>query len=514
MDDDDYDYDEIDYTSNDYKIDEPSLNEFIVDDISKQNTDNISEGIVYLKESQLLEDRDKLIIDALPATNRSYDETALALMHYKWSYEHFCEEWYTDVDRNLIKCGIVISPDIKKKLIDVPCNGDECLICCESKNATFASLSCGHQFCGECWEGYLNEKTKDFNTLLTTTCPQTGCNCIVYESILKKYIKVPQLQDKLNKAIIRNFTSANMYIRVCPNPKCGICVKTIHNSSTDIKCLCGYTFCFKCCYEGHRPCECDMVYVWDQKNQSDSEDYKWISAHTKKCPHCGNQIEKSTGCNYMLCKCGKAFCYVCGIDWNKHSQDHYKCNKYTEAVKQGEREANEIKQKLERFKFYYDRYINYTKAIKICNEKLRRDLEEKISFLLTLKQIPLIETQFLETALNAVIRSKSVLKNTYIFGYYMKDDNAKTFFEFSQGLLERNADELNFYLEKGDLNTIIESDTYTVWNQMLTSFRSRVMNLAEVTLKYMDNLCKEIENKYHEHINYDLYESDLKQYKK
>ena len=76
---------------------------------------------------------------------------------------------------------------------------------------------------------YLNEKTKDFNTLLTTTCPQTGCNCIVYESILKKYIKVPQLQDKLNKAIIRNFTSANLYIRVCPNPKCGICVKTIHN---------------------------------------------------------------------------------------------------------------------------------------------------------------------------------------------------------------------------------------------------------------------------------------------
>jgi hypothetical protein len=216
----------------------------------------------------------------------------------------------------------------------------------------------------------------------------------------------------------------------------------------------------------------------------------------------------------MLCKCGKAFCYVCGIDWNKHSQDHYKCNKYTEAVKQGEREANEIKQKLERFKFYYDRYIYYTKAIKICNEKLRRDLEEKISFLLTIKQIPLIETQFIETALNAVIRSKSVLKNTYIFGYYMKDDNAKTFFEFSQGLLERNADELNFYLEKGDLNTIIESDTYTVWNQMLTSFRSRVMNLAEVTLKYMDNLCKEIENKYHEHINYDLYESDLKQYKK
>ena len=510
----DDDYYEMDYELHDYKIDEPSLNEYGESDISKQNNDNMSEGIVYLKESQLLEDRDKLIIEAMPATNRSFDETALALMYYKWSYENFCEEWYADVDSNLIKCGIVISPEIKNQLTDIPCNGDECLICSESKNDSFASLSCGHQFCGDCWEGYLSEKTKDFNTLLTTTCPQTGCNCIVYESILIKYIKVPELQEKLNKAIIRNFTSANLYIKVCPNPHCGICIKTFHSSSTDIKCLCGYSFCFKCCSEGHRPCECDMIYVWDQKNQSSSEDYKWISANTKKCPHCGNQIEKSTGCNYMLCKCGNAFCYVCGIDWKKHSQDHYKCNKYTEAVKQSEQKANKMKEGLERFKFYYDRYINYTKAIKICNEKLRKDLEEKILVLLTIKQIPLIEMQFLETALNTVIKAKSVLKNTYIFGYYMKDNNEKTFFEFSQGLLERNADDLNFYLEKGELNTIIESDTYTVWNKMLMSFRSRVINLAEVTLKYMDDLCKEIENKYHEHINYDLYGTDLKQYKK
>ena len=505
-----YGYDDIDYGVNDYKTEEPSGNEFAEDEVSKNSTYN--QEVTYLKESQLFEDRDKLIIEAMLATNRSYDETALALMHYKWSYENFCEEWYTDVDRNLIKCGIVISPAIKNKLKDVPCDGDECLICGENKNDSFTSLSCGHQFCGDCWEGYLNEKTKDFNTLLTTTCPQTGCNCVVYQSILKRYIK-PELQEKLNKAIIKNFTSANLYIKMCPNPHCGICVKTIYNKSTDIKCLCGKTFCFKCYSEGHRPCECEMMYIWQQKNQSDGEDEKWIRAYTKKCPHCGNQIEKSTGCNYMHCKCGNAFCYVCGVDWKKHSQDHYNCNKYTEEVKKKDEGAKVLKQELQRFVFYYDRYVNYTKAIKICDKKLRRDLEEKISLLITVKQIPLLETKFIVTALDAVIRAKTVLKNTYIFGYYMKDNNAKTFFEFSQGLLEKNADELNFLLEKGELNTIIESDTYNVWNKMFTSFRSRVVNLAEITLKYMDNLCKEIETKYQEHINYDLYEKDFKQYK-
>ncbi|KAE8735269.1 putative zinc ion binding protein [Hibiscus syriacus] len=32
----------------------------------------------------------------------------------------------------------------------------------------------------------------------------------------------------------------------------------------------------------------------------------------KRCPHCKNYVEKSSGCNYMKCKCGKAFCYDCG----------------------------------------------------------------------------------------------------------------------------------------------------------------------------------------------------------
>ncbi len=40
----------------------------------------------------------------------------------------------------------------------------------------------------------------------------------------------------------------------------------------------------------------------------------------------------------MLCDkkdgvCGKAFRFVCETNWEKYSQDHFKCNKYTEEVK-------------------------------------------------------------------------------------------------------------------------------------------------------------------------------------
>ena len=42
-----------------------------------------------------------------------------------------------------------------------------------------------------------------------------------------------------------------------------------------------------------------------------------------------------------------------------------------------------------------------------------------------------MELEFLKEALETVIKSKRVLKNTYIFGYYLKDGNEKKLFEYS-----------------------------------------------------------------------------------
>ena len=33
--------------------------------------------------------------------------------------------------------------------------------------------------------------------------------------------------------------------------------------------------------------------------------------NVKDCPKCGNSIEKSGGCNHMLCKCGAHICWIC-----------------------------------------------------------------------------------------------------------------------------------------------------------------------------------------------------------
>ena len=41
-------------------------------------------------------------------------------------------------------------------------------------------------------------------------------------------------------------------------------------------------------------------------------------AHVKKCPKCHQLMEKSGGCQHMVCRCGFDFCWECLSSWNDH----------------------------------------------------------------------------------------------------------------------------------------------------------------------------------------------------
>ena len=90
----------------------------------------------------------------------------------------------------------------------------------KKKMILFFSLSCGHQFCGDCWSEFLKEKLKNPLGALSVTCQQSGCTCIVPEEIYKKFIKDKILLEKLDKAILINFINRNEDIKQCPNLKC------------------------------------------------------------------------------------------------------------------------------------------------------------------------------------------------------------------------------------------------------------------------------------------------------
>ena len=493
----DYDYD--------YEYNEDDLNQQIV----------IDENINFIEEKDILNEREKMILEATEKLFLERNLAILVMIYYEWNLDKL-DNWYEDVDQNRIKVGIELSENLKKqfKKEGIESFGNSCLICCEDKNDDFYSLSCGHEFCADCWKEYLLEKLKAPLGALQVRCPQQNCTCIVGEDVYRKFIKDKNLLEKLDKAIYKNFINRNEDFKQCPNPHCHYYSKSNMHSAREIKCKCGISYCFKCSKESHRPCSCEMIQKWNKLNDNSKNDEKWIQANTKECPHCHQKIEKSKGCNYMLCDkrvggCGHAFCYVCETDWAKHSQDHFNCNKYTDAVKNKEKNANKIKQLLKRYDFYFSRYMDLKKGVEHLNQKIRIDIGEKITFLFDLKNLSVIETQFILDAVETVISGTNLLKNTYVFGYYMKDNAKKDYFEHEQGILQYWTEELRRLLTDDHLNQIIQEENFGLFNDFLKNYKNSVNNIISSIQKYSKGLIDDIENNFISEIDFGIYDDKL-----
>lgn len=487
----DYDYEEeIIYDSS------PTL------DLNRQTS------YAIIKKDDLEGVRSNLITQCMEFTDMSETEATLALIYFHWNLEKLRDVWYDDPETYKIKAGIDLAPATFNKLKEdgITGNNEECLICYTEKDDTFKALKCNHFFCGECWEEYVNSRLDDLLTALHTPCPQSGCTLIVPEKFMISSIKSEKRMQFI-KALLKNFTDYNKDIKWCPTPDCGICIRCLIHVEKEIECECRAVFCFSCSKEGHRPCPCILIEAWDTKNSSESENVKWLIANTKQCPSCRKYIEKNQGCNHMTCQkgaggCGYEFCWICLGEWKPHGSSYYQCNKFD--AKEDEKKKNETERakfELERYVFYFDRYINHHKAQKL-SEKMRESVRITMNNLNHIKNIPFEELYFLEKAVETIIKCRRILKNTYIFGYYMKEVPEKHLFEHNQNLLEKDADQLHEMMEDGRIEKLIQIDNFEEFNKEFTMFKANIINLSTATTKYQENLLTEIETKMLEFINY------------
>ena len=354
-------------------------------------------------------------------------------------------------------------------------------------------------------------------TLLDTKCPMKNCNFNVTESIFKKCLADDKkLLSIYKKCILRNFTESNIDIKMCPNPDCNLCVKLPGHGMYEIKCQCGALFCFKCLKESHRPCECFIIDMWNKKNNSESENSKWLVLNTKQCPNCHKYIEKNQGCNHMTCRksaggCGYEFCWICLGEWAPHGSSYFKCEKYDP------NKEDEIKKKLKNeMKFELEKYINYFDNYTLQNnsQKYVLNLKDKIKdmkeSLEKEKNLPYSELGFLDEALNTVIDCHRILKNIYVFGYYMKQNiNKKALIEYNQYMLNRECDLLHELLELESLPNIIMIEELEQFNKEFMKYKGHVISLISSISQFRKNILEDIEND-DQLIDYDFIKKEQK----
>ncbi|KAM4539369.1 ankyrin repeat and IBR domain-containing protein 1-like isoform 2-T2 [Odontesthes bonariensis] len=342
-------------------------------------------------------------------------------------------------------------------------------------------MSCGHEFCRSCWEGFLNVKIQggDAHNIF---CPAYDCYHLVPVHVIESVVS-REMDQRYLQFDIKAFVENNPAIRWCPAARCERAVRLTRPGpgendphsfpllpSPAVDCGKGHLFCWECLGEAHEPCDCQMWRNWLQKVTEmkpeecvseafeDAANCLWLLTNSKPCANCKSPIQKNEGCNHMQCaKCKYDFCWICLEEWKKHSSStggYYRCTRY-EVIQQLEEQSKEMTveaekkhksfQELDRFMHYYTRFRNHEHSYKL-EQKLLKTAKEKMEQLgrafISREGTP-PDTRFIEDGVTELLKTRRVLKCSYPYGFFLQQGSTqKEIFELMQTDLEMVVEDL------------------------------------------------------------------------
>lgn len=425
------------------------------DDDDEMSEDSDNEQAIYhvVSTSELVDLMQEIIREVNAIADLSPTVTRILLIHFKWDKECLLEKYYLcsdDADRDkLFKEARIVYQSSESKPNKRPARAMEsdsstetCLICyTDYRPKELSGLACGHNFCKDCWHLYLKNKIMEEGLSDYISCPAHQCGILVDDDRVLNLVTEAAVKKKYSKLMVNNFVEFNKNLRWCPGTECGNTVRVTDRvlaSTTPITCSCGYSFCFDCGAEWHEPVLCRFLKKWKLKcdDKDNTETLNYICSYTKDCPKCKVVIEKNGGCNHMTCKkCNYEFCWVCSqaMRHDLQSMGRHNCSAYVDNDK--EKKVEQSREQLKRFLHYCNRYLNHNQSLKFEN-KLYKDVEEKMDELQKNYSMSWVEVQFLNHAVSALCRCRTTLMYTYVFAYYLGKNHQQEIFEANQQNLE------------------------------------------------------------------------------
>jgi IBR domain. len=465
-------------------------------------------------QKQFLDKLEKLKGAKLP--NCSESDLLIMLQSRKWQPDDVINDFYDNKQQLYSSSGIPMPPLVSHNTFEN--KKFACTICCESYDmVTVYSLTCGHEFCINCYYHYIYNEI-GHGRLISCITPE--CNYKIPHDDLEEilyYIEGKNELVRIERVLSSNRlldSTAKIYIdahasyKWCPSTDCTNFTELIHspgqdetreNESKDISkvpivaCLDSHEFCFGCKYENHLPCPCWIVKKWIQKCEDDSETANWIEANTHSCPKCGSAIEKNGGCNHMICKkCKSEFCWICMGNWSEHNNSYYRCNRFREENVEEETKKTKSRLSLNRYLHFYKRFTVHESSM----EGDRRTID-KINNIARLymelrrtegesnkgpKILSWNEIQFLPDAIHSLTNGRKTLKWTYTFAFYLGDSNFSTIFEGNQNYLNKTVEDLSEIFEKilkegkyNNIETLLKKKNKIIALSDLITLRQRTL---------------------------------------
>ncbi|CAB4068724.1 RNF14 [Lepeophtheirus salmonis] len=189
-----------------------------------------------------------------------------------------------------------------------------CNICFQEKfgKECVQFKGCDHVYCKICMRSYFETKIQE-GSESGIVCPTYECSFEALPTQIKELVSEKNftLIMKTDKLIFPTIIDIKSSFGECP--------------------ACGFVFCSKCLctYHGINPCKDPLEKLRELIDKTKDEESKkklledsqnetlcldLIEKISRHCPKCLSSIQKSAGCNSMVCtKCSTRFCYICGI---------------------------------------------------------------------------------------------------------------------------------------------------------------------------------------------------------
>ena len=324
----------------------------------------------------------------------------------------------------------------------------ECLVCFDTVE-DLKALECGHSFCANCWNDHVTSKIND-GICSRIQCMDPDCTQFVTEEFVAVVLTSDELKQKFDDFLFQEKVVSHTNLRFCPGADCQRVVRVRTPLARRVKCdACTSVFCFECGLDYHAPVQCSTIKSWIQKCEDDSETANYLAANTKDCPKCNVYIEKSGGCNHMVCRqCDYDFCWMCREPWDNH-ENYYECSKYKE--NEDEAKKNEgARVSLEKYLFYFSRWQNHTESQNLEAET-RAKITSRIEHKVGENEGTWIDWECLLKACDLLEECRHTLKYTYPYAYYLEAGGKKECFEHIQAQLESEVEKLSWRVERAEI---------------------------------------------------------------
>lgn len=198
----------------------------------------------------------------------------------------------------------------KKQRADIP--RIECAICTEViEPADYLPLdSCGHMFHPACANEHL--KTLIEQRKFPLACPFPACKADISDLDLQERLTTEEYR-KCEELRFTSYLQAHPNeLCACPGSDCAFVFERL-GANPDFTCpLCKGRWCLDCRQPAHPLLTCPEAIHLAVAGPDQLLADLAVRQGLKKCPQCTMWVEKAEGCNYVVCRCGCKFCYLCG----------------------------------------------------------------------------------------------------------------------------------------------------------------------------------------------------------